>query len=85
LYSLHEETNDKLEKANNIQPLFEFENLMRTADPIRLTNLKLRPALTTARGTVGILECHLNGLRYTSNRDDEIIIPFRYVKHFIYQ
>ena len=85
LFSLHEETSDKLEKVNNIQPLLEMEILMRTRTPIVLKNVHLRPALSAARGISGSLECHLNGFRYISSRDEEVIVPFKFVKHFIYQ
>jgi len=39
--------------------------------------------LSNARNVTGVLECHLNGFRYTSSREEEITVPFKAVRHFI--
>lgn len=50
----------------------------------RLKELFLRPNIVSKRVT-GVLECHLNGFRYTSLRGDKVDLLFNNVKHAFFQ
>eukprot|EP00051_Salpingoeca_urceolata_P001609 m.42392 g.42392 ORF g.42392 m.42392 type:complete len:1047 (+) comp11541_c0_seq1:166-3306(+) len=58
--------------------------LNRRGPAIRLTDLSMRPNLSTKK-TAGSLECHNNGLRFTSRKNDKLDILFSNIKHAFFQ
>ena len=50
----------------------------------QLDNLTVRPNIS-GKKTIGRLECHKNGLKFVSNKNEEIVILFNNIKHAIFQ
>ena len=44
----------------------------------------MRPALR-GRKTVGTLECHENGFKFISRKNDQLLVMFNNIKHAFYQ
>jgi len=72
------------EKEQNIT-LAKQENISQNkGKKIMMDYLTIRPNIT-ARKTVGTLEAHLNGLRYTSSQNEKIDISYNNIKHCFFQ
>ena len=67
--------------------LVEQEKLVRLKEGRvpRLSDLTMRPALGKGRKTVGQLEAHQNGLRFKSNKGDNLDIIYKNIKNLLFQ
>lgn len=72
------------EKEQNISLAKQAQIIPNKGKRVVMDNLVIRPNLT-ARKTVGALEAHLNGLRYTSTQNEKIDISYNNVKHCFFQ
>jgi nucleosome binding factor SPN SPT16 subunit len=50
----------------------------------RLSDLSMWPAVS-GRKTVGTMEAHVNGLRFTSNKGERVEIAYANIRHAIFQ
>jgi nucleosome binding factor SPN SPT16 subunit len=73
-------------KAEQDKGLVEQAKLIRIKDQRvpRLQDVTMRPAIS-GRKTLGTLEAHQNGLRFTSSKAETIDILYTNIKHAIYQ
>ena len=49
-----------------------------------LQDLKIRPNIS-GRKTCGVFECHLNGFRYVTSKNEKVEITFKNIKHAFFQ
>jgi nucleosome binding factor SPN SPT16 subunit len=69
-----------------VESLTEQEVLQRSAVPgPRLANLNIRPTLGGGRRTLGILEAHENGFRFTTAKKGTVDIIYKNIKHAFFQ
>lgn len=57
--------------------------LSKTKRP-QLKDLVIRPNITQKK-TVGVLDCHVNGFRFSSNRGEVVDVAFSNIKHAFFQ
>jgi nucleosome binding factor SPN SPT16 subunit len=69
-----------------VESLTEQETLQRSATPgPRLANLNIRPTLGGGRRTLGTLEAHDNGFRFTTAKKGTVDIIYKNIKHAFFQ
>ena len=76
------EKEDK-EKSNLIEQ--EGLQINRSHKRIFIDNVCLRPSFTGKSKTVGSLEAHINGFRFTSNKGEKMDFIYKNIKHAFYQ
>lgn len=90
IMSQFQETRKKMKlrelKAEQEKGLVEQAKLIRIKDQRvpRLQDVTMRPAIS-GRKTLGTLEAHENGLRFTSSKAETIDILYTNIKHAVYQ
>jgi nucleosome binding factor SPN SPT16 subunit len=75
---------DEKEKEQNITLAKTEQITLNKGRKVMMDYLVIRPNIT-ARKTVGTLEAHLNGLRYTSSQNERIDINYSNIKHCFFQ
>lgn len=58
--------------------------MMRTARKEQLDNLVIRPNIS-GKKTIGNLEIHQNGMRFSSSKNEKVDVCFSNVKHAFFQ
>jgi nucleosome binding factor SPN SPT16 subunit len=76
---LDQEEDEKADAGDSQQPLQTIPGRRET-----LENVVVKPNLE-GRKTIGNLEIHQNGLRYSSTKGIKVDIPFSNMKHAFYQ
>ena len=82
---LQKKYKDKSEVEKNLKGLVKQDTLDKVVGgKQQLDNLIIRPNIT-GKKTVGKLEIHKNGVRFVSNKNQEVQIVFNNIKHAIFQ
>lgn len=82
--ALKKKVTDRETKKAIEDSLVAQEPLMKSTNGPKLSHLSIRPALG-GRKTVGVLEVHPNGFRFTSNKKGTVDITFKNIKHAFFQ
>lgn len=82
--ALKKKVTDRETKKAIEDSLVAQEALMKSTNGPKLSHLSIRPALG-GRKTVGVLEAHPNGFRFTSNKKGTVDITFKNIKHAFFQ
>jgi hypothetical protein len=73
------------ETAKQQATLVEQPKIILSKDKVpRLSDLSMWPAVS-GRKTVGTMEAHVNGLRFTSNKGERVEIAYANIRHAIFQ
>ena len=73
------------ETAKQQATLVEQPKIILSKDKVpRLSDLSMWPAVS-GRKTVGTMEAHVNGLRYTSNKGERVEVAYANIRHAIFQ
>jgi nucleosome binding factor SPN SPT16 subunit len=82
--ALKKKVTDRETKKAIEDSLVAQEPLAKSNNGPKLSHLSIRPALG-GRKTVGVLECHPNGFRFTTNKKGIVDITFKNIKHAFFQ
>jgi len=82
--ALKKKVTDRETKKAAEDSLVAQEPLMKSNNGPKLSHLSIRPSLG-GRKTVGVLECHPNGFRFTTNKKGIVDITFKNIKHAFFQ
>ena len=79
--------NKKAQIKENIAKatLIKQKKLLLSRDPIALRDVQIRPSLSTRRKTIGRLELHSNGFRFTDNWGARLDILFENISFAVFQ
>lgn len=82
--ALKKKVSDRETKKAIEDSLVAQEPLLKSTNGPKLSHLSIRPALG-GRKTVGVLECHPNGFRFTTSKKGTVDITFKNIKHAFFQ
>jgi nucleosome binding factor SPN SPT16 subunit len=82
--ALKKKVTDRETKKAIEDSLVPQEAIMKPNGGPKLSHLSIRPTLG-GKKTVGVLECHPNGFRFTTNKKGIVDITFKNIKHAFFQ
>lgn len=82
--ALKKKVTDRETKKAIEDSLVPQEAILKPNNGPKLSHLSIRPALG-GRKTFGVLECHPNGFRFTTNKKGIVDITFKNIKHAFFQ